>query len=136
MEDFKSIRDDSQNKNKYKEYLKIVFNSINIHNNYLNEDNEKSKYYAFSGPVDNFSIINWKETLDDPINVDENFILKSDFKDFYLLKKSDFEFLKDIFGVTNIIKRKKDNLDFIQIKSIIFNKRFKDKKILKKELCK
>jgi len=128
MEDFKSIKDDNQNKNKYKEYLKIVFNSINILNNYLNEDNEKNKYYAFPGPVDNFSIIDWKDTLDDPLNVDENIILKSDFKDYYLLKKSDFEFLKDIFGVTNIIKRKKDNLDFIQIKSIIFDKRFKDKK--------
>jgi ubiquitin C-terminal hydrolase len=128
MEDFKSIRDNNQNKNKYKEYFKKVFNSINILNNYLNADNEKNKYYAFPGPVDNFSIIDWKDTLDDPLNVDENIFLKSDFKDYYLLKKSDFELLKDIFGVTNIIKRKKDNLDFIQIKSIIFDKRFKDKK--------
>ena len=86
--------------------------------------------------MDNFSIIDWKETLDDPINVDENFILKSDFRYFYLLKKSDFEFLKDILGVTNIIKRKKDNLDFIQIKRIISNKSFKNKKIIKKEFCK
>ena len=128
MEDFKSIKDNNQNKNKYKEYFKIVFNSINILNYYLNEDNEKNKYYAFPGPVDNFSIIDWKDSLDDPLNVDENIFLKSDFKDYYLLKKSDFELLKDIFGVTNIIKRKKDNLDFIQIKSIIFDKRFKDKK--------
>ena len=128
MEDFKSIKDNNQNKNKYKEYFKIVFNSINILNYYLNEDNEKNKYYAFPGPVDNFSIIDWKDSLDDPLNVDENIFLKSDFKDYYLLKKSDFELLKDIFGVTNIIKRKKDNLEYIQIKSIIFDKRFKDKK--------
>jgi hypothetical protein len=128
MEDFKSIKDNNQNKNKYKEYFKIVFNSINILNYYLNEDNEKNKYYAFPGPVDNFSIIDWNDSLDDPLNVDENIFLKSDFKDYYLLKKSDFELLKDIFGITNIIKRKKDNLEFIQIKSIIFDKRFKDKK--------
>ena len=128
MEDFKSIKDNNQNKNKFKEYFKIVFNSINILNYYLNEDIEKDKYYAFPGPVDNFSIIDWKDTLDDPLNVDENIFLISDFKDYYLLKKSDFELLKDIFGVTNIIKRKKDNSEFIQIKTIIFDKRFKDKK--------
>ena len=128
MEDFKSIKDNNQNKNKCKEYLKIVFNSIYILNNYLNIDNEKNKYYAFPGPVDNFSIIDWKDTLDDPLNVDENIFLKKNFKDYYLLKKSDFELLNDVFGVTNIIKRKKDNLDFIQIKSIIFDKRFKEKK--------
>jgi hypothetical protein len=48
-------------------------------------------------------------------------------KDYYLLEKSDFDFLKQFFEASNIIKRKKDCLKFFVIKSIIFDNRLKNK---------
>ena len=88
------------------------------------------KYRPFPGYIDNYSIINWKDNWFDPLNEDENFILKDNLKegkDFYILEKSDFIFLQKFFGVTNVIKRKKDCFNFIEIKAIILDKKLKEK---------
>ena len=74
------------------------------------EKNKKKGYCTFPGLIDNYSISNWTDYWNDPLNEDENNYIQPNLvynKDYYLLEKSDFEFLKDFCGVTNIIKRKK-----------------------------
>jgi hypothetical protein len=104
-------------------YFKEVFESNYCYLNYfdLYEElkNKSYKYSAFPCLIDNYSIINWTDNWLDPSNEDENYILKKDLKedkDYYLLNKDDFELLKNFFGVTNVIKRKR--IDLIEIKSI------------------
>ena len=93
------------------------------------KEKTENEYCNFPGLIDNYSISNWTDYWNDPLNEDENNYIQSNLvynKDYYLLEKNDFEFLKDFFGVTNIIKRKKNCLDFVIIKTIIFDKRFKN----------
>ena len=130
--DYINVRDN----NTYKHYFYEAFDPKSFYNNYFEEEtnsnkNEKKKIvYPFPGIIDNYSISDWRDYWNDPLNEDENNYMQGNLvynKDFYLLEKNDFEFLKDFFGVTNIIKRKKDCLDFVIIKAIIFDKRFGEK---------
>ena len=112
----------------------MAFSLDYIVNDYLNKidpsaKEEIFKYNPFPCLIDNYSICDWTDNWNDPLNEDENSFLQSNLeymKDYYLLEKSDFDFLKQIFGVTNIIKRKKDCLNFFVIKSIIFDSRLKN----------
>ena len=133
VDDYIKVRE-SKKKNEYSDYFKLAFSSDYIVNGYLNKidpsaKEEIFKYNPFPCLIDNYSISDWTDNWNDPLNEDENSFLQSNLeymKDYYLLEKSDFDFLKQIFGVTNIIKRKKDCLNFFVIKSIIFDSRLKN----------
>ena len=118
-------------------YYRKAFDPKLFYNNYFkeetkeensNKNNEKKEdVYPFPGIIDNYSISDWRDYWNDPLNEDENNYMQQNLennKDYYLLEKNDFEFLQNFFGVTNIIKRKKDCLNFVIIKAIIFDKRF------------
>ena len=143
LKDYIHVRDN----NIKGDYFKTVFTPDKFYHPYFEDDTKneketksekekektKNKYYLFPGLIDNYSISNWTDFWNDPLNEDENNFIQPNLvynKDYYLLEKSDFEFLKDFFGVTNIIKRKKNCLDFVIIKTIIFDKRFKNNSFL------
>ena len=105
-----------------------------VYNTYFNEKeqesgnnkNEKKGFYAFPGPVSNFEITSFKDYWTDFNNLDENDFIKKDMKlneNYFLVKENDWKLIKDIFGATNEIKRRKNNLDLVQIKFILFDKR-------------
>ena len=130
--DYKKIRDNIIKDNNY---FSIAFNPDYCYQKYfdINEPlkNKDYKYNSFPCSIDNYSIINWTDNLYDPLNEDENYILKKNLiqgKDYFLLEKEDFDFLQNLFGVTNIIKRKKNCIEFIEIKAMIL-----EEKLYKKE---
>ena len=126
--DYSKIRDNNIKNSYFKEVFESNYCYLNYFDLYEELKNKSYKYSAFPCLIDNYSIINWTDNWLDPSNEDENYILKKDLKedkDYYLLNKDDFELLKNFFGVTNVIKRKR--IDLIEIKSIILDKRFIDK---------
>ena len=129
LNDYANVRDNNIKGN----YFKEAFDKEYIYYSYFDMKEKiknNYKYNPFPGLIDNYSISDWTDYWNDPLNEDENQYLQSGLifnKDYYLLEKNDFEFLKDFFGVTNIIKRKRNYLDFVIIKSIIFDKKLKDK---------
>ena len=108
-----------------------------VYNSYFNEKEENNKkdnknknitksFYAFPGPINNFEITEFKDNWIDFINLDENDFIKKNLKlneNYYLINYEDWKLIKSFFGATNEIKRKKDNLDFITLKFILFDKR-------------
>ena len=92
-------------------------------------------FYPYPGPINNFPLIDFKDVLIDPVNKEENIIVKKNVKeeqDFYLIEKKEWHLLKTAFLFTNEIKRKKNEMEMIQIKVIIFDYRirqFKDESI-------
>ena len=101
-------------------------------NNYLN--------IAFPGPVNNYSLLDTKDCWVDPENSEENILLKNDLKlkehYLYLIEK-DWNFLKEIFDVTNEIKKKKMNEIFYKIKIVVFEPRLgldENKHLLRKRI--
>ena len=122
--DYINIRDNNIRTN----YFKVAFDEDYCYQSYFDKYEELQKhnykYSPFPCPIDNYSIINWTDILLDPLNEDENIILKKKLKegkDYFLLEKKDFKLLQDFFGVSNIIKRKKNN--FVQFKALILDKR-------------
>ena len=107
------------------DYISNVFNANYCYRNYF-DIKEENKYNPFPGKIDNYSLINWTDNLYDPYNEDENFILKKNLvenKDYILLEKNDFSFLQNFFGITNIIKRKKNCDNFVEIKALILEEK-------------
>ena len=115
-------------------YFLMAFEPSYCYLNYfdIKDENEKEKKYEykpFPGSIDNYSIINWTDIWYDISNEDENYILKKDLKegkDYFLLEKEDFDILQNFFGVTNIIKRKKNCGDFVEIKAFILQEKLFD----------
>lgn len=106
---------------------KYVYNSYFDEKEQKNDKNknEKKGFYAFPGPVSNFEITSFKDYWADLINFDENDFIKKDMKlkeHYFLVKENDWKLIKDIFGATNEIKRK-NNIDLVQLKFILFDKR-------------
>ena len=128
LNDYMNVRDNNIKGN----YFKEAFDLDYFYYSYFNMKEKiknKYKYSPYPGLIDNYSISDWTDYWNDPLNEDENQYIQSGLifnKDYYLLKENDFEFLKDFFGVTNIIKRKRNYLDFVIIKSIIFDKKLKE----------
>ena len=95
---------------------------------------------TFPGPVNNYCLLDFKDHWEDPQNLEENVMIKNDLKlnehYLYLLEK-DWIFLRDIFDVTNEIKRKKMNEKFFKIKIVIFDPRLglkENKHLLRKRI--
>jgi len=83
--------------------------------------NEKD-FHPFPGPIDNFKITSFKDSWKDNENLDENDYIKKN-SEYYLVNYEDWNILASHFNYTNIIRRKKDNLDLKSFKFILFDKR-------------
>lgn len=81
---------------------------------------------AFPGPIDNFKITSFKDSWKDNENLDENDYIKKK-AEYYLVNYEDWTFLNSFFGHTNILRRKKEYLDYISFQFILFDKRIKIK---------
>ena len=80
-------------------------------------------YYPFPGPINNFPITDFKYMLLDPIIKEENYLIKKHLipqLDYYWINHKDWTTLKDAFSCTNEIKRKKTEIEMIQINAFIF----------------
>ena len=108
------------------------FDLYQIYIYYFNFKTEEN-LYPYPGKIDNFYITDFEDIWKDPINEDENYLLKSNLKlgkNYCLAEKEDSDTLKDLFGATNQIKRKINNLELIKIKVIILDKRIVSTKSL------
>ena len=109
----------NENNNKFKQ----MFNLYQIYTSYFN--NEKC-IIVYPGPIDNYYISDFKDIWNDLSLEEENYIIKKGLnlgQDYSLMKENDWKIIKEVFGATNEIKRKINNLEFFKIKSIIFDKR-------------
>ena len=123
---FLSTREDNNLHNK--KLIEEAFDKNFVFNNYFNQENKISAIPAYPGPIDNIPITSFKDNWTDFKNDDENYFVKKDLKlneDYVLANSEDWDLLKEVFGATNEIKRKKDNLDLIDIKYILFDKRLR-----------
>jgi len=100
---------------------------------YLNEDKIRTIpkghiYYPFPGPINNFPLIIYKDKWIDPKDIEENDIIDNSLlngKDYYAISSNDWMLFKNAFSCSNEIKKKKNNIDMINIKAFIFDQRFK-----------
>ena len=105
--------------------LNKSFHLYQIYNYYFNYESENN-LNPYPDKIENFSITDFEDIWKDPVNEDENYLIKNNVtlgKDYCLVEKKYYDKIKDIFGATNEIKRKIDNLDLIKIKVIILDKR-------------
>ena len=80
----------------------------------------------FPGPINNYEMLDLKDQWFDPLNLEENIIIKSNLKlndDYFLINENDWNFMKEIFDTTNEIKRKKKDENFYKIKILIIDPR-------------
>ena len=98
--------------------LEDSFNIEKVYHSFVGAQGTALKNYfgvTFPGPVNNYCFLDFKDHWVDPEILEENIMIKSELKlnehYLYLLEK-DWIFLKDIFDVTNEIKRKKMNVVF------------------------
>ena len=107
------------------------------------QDNSKLKNYygiVFPGQINNYGLIDIKDYWVDPIDSEENILIKNELvlnEDYCFLEENDWNFLKDIFGATNEIKRKKKDETLYKNKLIIFDSRLRleqNKNFLKKRI--
>ena len=115
------------------EYIKGAFEQNHVYNSYFNEKEEKNSilsksYSAYPGPIDNYSLLSFKDCWYDNINLDENDFIKKDIerdKKYIFVNSNHWNFINQIFDSTNEIKRKIDNLNLIKIKFFLFDKRIR-----------
>ena len=118
-----------------KNLIAKAFDPNYIYEYYFDEKNQTNKnisklYPPYPGPINNFSLVSFKDCLKDNTNLDENDFIKKNLernKDYIFVNFNDWNFLNQIFDNTNEIKRKNNNLDLIQIKYILLDKRINDK---------
>ena len=91
------------------------------------DSNSKPKlFFAFPGLINNFEITSFKDYWNDSIKLDENNFIKNDLKlneNYLLINEKDWTLLSNIFGATNSIRRRKNSIDLLPIKFILFDKR-------------
>jgi len=123
---FLSTRGDNSVHNK--KLIEETFEKDYVFSNYFNQENKNGALPAYPGPIDNIPMTSFKDHWEDFKNEDENYFVKKDLKlneDYILVNGEDWDLLKNVFGATNEIKRKKNNLDLIDIKYILFDKRLR-----------
>ena len=106
------------------------------------ENNSLKNYYGiiFPGPINNYEMIDLKDNWVDPINEEENIFLKDSLKlneDYFIIGENDWNFLKEIFGATNDIKKTKKNTNFYKNKILIIEPRLRsdeNKNLLKNKI--
>ena len=85
-------------------------------------------FFPFPGPINNFYLTTFKEQWIDPINIEENDLIRKELvngKDYFLIKYNEWIILQNAFSFTNILIREKNKIDLVQIGVIIFDQRFK-----------
>ena len=116
------------------EFLQKAFNTYNLLNFYFKEENEKNNFSSdtfYPGPINNYNLINYKDYWEDYINDDENYYIKDNLvlnKDYYLITQRNWNLLNEIFDSTNEVKKCENNFNYIILKALILDKRFKEKK--------
>ena len=83
-------------------------------------------FFPFPGPIDNFELMYYKDIWYDPVEKDENELIRKDLtlgKDYYLICEKDWEQLQNSFSFSNIIKRRKNQIDMVSFSVHIFDKR-------------
>lgn len=111
-------------------FLECYYRKNNITEMELNGKNKSISFSSFPGPINNFDITDFKDNWNDNINIDENFYIKDDMKlnvDYCLINQNDWNFLNSYFGSTNEILRRKNNLELIKFKFILFDKRINNR---------
>ena len=116
-----------------KNFFEDSFDLENVLSIFLSEDKKEKPiknrtYYPFPGPINNFPLTDWKDILIDPLSFEENIVIKKYMlpkKDFYWINQKDWAMLNGIFSCTNEIKRKKSELEMIQINAFIFDSRIR-----------
>ena len=116
--------------------------SIFLSENNLNKPIKGKTYFPFPGPINNFPMTDWKDTLYDPFNEEENIIIKKYLllkNDFFWINQKDWTILKEAFNYTNEIRRKKEEIEMIQLSAFIFDsdmRKYKNEsiKFMKKKL--
>ena len=124
--------------------LEEYFSIDKVYSSFLGkQNNSKLKNYygiVFPGPINNYELIDMKDYWIDPIDSEENILIDKNVvlnEDYCLLEENDWNFLKDIFGVTNEIKRNKIDEQLYKNKIIIFEPRLRleeNKNFLKKRI--
>ena len=112
----------NRNKNNYN--YKQIFNLYQVYTSYFSNDKFNTFYH---GPINNYLITDFKDIMND-LNIfeEENYIIKDNLKlgkDYSLMKEMDWKIIKELFGEPNLIKSKINNLEFLKIKALIFDKR-------------
>ena len=126
----------SKKLNTVDDFYSEAFNLNNISSIYLtseknNQENKKDNninYYPYPGPINNFAITEFKDILYDPLNTEENYIIKKNIKeneDYIYIEKKDWLLLSKTFNSTNELKRKKNEKEMISMNTIIFDNRIR-----------
>ena len=98
--------------------------SVFVSEDKLNKPIQGKTYFPFPGPINNFPMSDWKDILYDPIDEEENTLIKKYLilkKDFFWINHKDWMTLKGAFNCTNEIKRKKKETEMIQLSAFIFD---------------
>ena len=124
--------------------LEESFDQIKVYESFMGKNDNKmlKNYYGivFPGPINTYELIAQKDYWIDPINIDENIIIKNDLmnnKDYFLIGENDWNFLSNIFEATNEIKMKKKDYKLYQIKMLIIDPKLRLKEyhnLLKKRI--
>ena len=116
-----------EGKSKSSKSIEKCFDFNYVYESYLKNDESQSKKTQiecniFPGPIDNFKITSFKDSWKDNENLDENDYIKKN-SQYILVNYEDWNLLNSHFGCTNIIRRKKNNLDMISFKFVLLDKR-------------
>ena len=112
--------------------LKKCFEINEILNTYFNLESKTSQIYP--GPINNFISNKYKDCWEDPYNEDENFYIDKNSKDFIKISEKNYNILKEVFDSTNDIKILEKDLEYLEIRILILDKKFRDivnKKLLR-----
>ena len=115
--------------NEIKEAIEESFNINNVFQYYFHNIDSEEIFYPFPGKVNNYSLSDFKDIWEDPKNVDENYLINDNlslYKDYLLVNENIWSFINELFGSTNEIKRRGNNLQLTKFKVVILDKRFID----------
>ena len=108
-----------------------IFRIYDIYQKYFGDNNNninnETNSYTYPGKINNYIISDFKDIWRDPVNEDENYLLKDNisfFEDYSLVNENNWSFINELFKSTNEIKRKRNNLQLIKLKVVILDKRF------------
>ena len=119
---------------KEKNFFENSFNEDYVLYSYFNEINynKKEDNYHYPGPINNYYLLQYKDSWEDPKSVEENIFIQNNFKlnnDYYFITENKWNILKDIFDCTNEIKIKNNKVEeddeLISLKPLILEKRLR-----------